>query len=76
VLAYAQSNPVFPHDSTADQGFDVGQFDSYQALGRHIGLAAVAERRRLSKKEAGPADVARGATDAVRGSGRDPYANA
>jgi hypothetical protein len=52
VLAYAQSNPVFPHDSTADQWFDVGQFDAYQAMGRHIGHAAAAERRRLVEEAA------------------------
>ncbi len=52
VLAYAQSNPVFPHDSTAEQWFDVGQFDASQAVGRHIGHAAAGERRRLTNEQA------------------------
>ena len=37
LLAYAVSNPVFPHDSTGDQWFDHGQFNAYHALGRHLG---------------------------------------
>jgi hypothetical protein len=53
VLSYAQSNPVFPHDSTADQWFNVGQFDAYQAIGRHIGLAAAdTMRKRLASTPA------------------------
>jgi hypothetical protein len=45
LLAYAAGNPVFPHDSTSDQWFDHGQFDAYQALGRHLGERAVAASR-------------------------------
>ena len=41
LLSYAASNPVFPRDSTGDQWFDHGQFDAYQALGRHLGRRAV-----------------------------------
>jgi hypothetical protein len=39
--AYAMRNPVFPHDSTADQWFDDGQYGAYTALGRALGAAAV-----------------------------------
>ncbi|SDM01508.1 Patatin-like phospholipase [Geodermatophilus siccatus] len=38
LLAYAASNPVFPHDSTADQWFDEGKFSSYKRLGHELGL--------------------------------------
>jgi hypothetical protein len=41
LLAYAVRNPSFPRDGTADQWFDHEQFNNYQALGRHIGKAAV-----------------------------------
>jgi hypothetical protein len=40
--AYALRNPVFPHDSTADQWFDDGQYGAYTALGRALGAAAAA----------------------------------
>ncbi len=40
LLAYAATNPVFPHDSTADQWFNEGQFAAYTELGRHIGHQA------------------------------------
>lgn len=42
VLAYAASNPVFPHDSTADQWFDEGKFSSYKRLGHELGLSCLA----------------------------------
>ncbi|NNG15938.1 MAG: hypothetical protein HKM89_05595 [Gemmatimonadales bacterium] len=34
---YAAHHPEFPHQSTADQWFDESQFESYRALGEHIG---------------------------------------
>ncbi len=37
VLEYEARNPDFPHQSTADQFFDEDQFESYRALGQHIG---------------------------------------
>ena len=43
--AYAAANPVFPRDSTGDQWFDHGQFDAYQALGRHLGRRAATAGR-------------------------------
>lgn len=36
IKAYANSNPAFPHDSTADQWFDETQFESYRSLGYEI----------------------------------------
>jgi hypothetical protein len=46
LLDFPQSDPGFPHDSTGDQWFNAGQFDSYQTLGHFIGKAA---QRRLSE---------------------------
>ncbi len=37
VLQYAAEDGAFPHQSTADQFFSESQFESYRALGRHIG---------------------------------------
>jgi Patatin-like phospholipase len=37
VKTYAAKNPDFPHQSTMDQFFDDDQFESYRALGSHIG---------------------------------------
>ena len=34
---YRNANPDFPHQSTADQFFNEGQFEAYRALGQHIG---------------------------------------
>ncbi len=38
---YRHSHPAFPHESTADQWFDEGQFEAYRALGQHIGEKAI-----------------------------------
>jgi hypothetical protein len=35
-LNYKARNPVFPHETTADQFFDDAQFESYRSLGVHI----------------------------------------
>ncbi|MFN8812298.1 MAG: patatin-like phospholipase family protein [Acidobacteriota bacterium] len=37
VLTYRSMNPIFPHDSTADQFFGESQFESYRSLGHHVG---------------------------------------
>jgi hypothetical protein len=37
VRRYAALHPEFPHESTADQFFSESQFESYRALGYHIG---------------------------------------
>jgi len=39
VLAYAERNPTFPHESTADQFFDEAQWESYHRLGEDMGLS-------------------------------------
>ncbi|WP_200898758.1 patatin-like phospholipase family protein [Candidatus Rhodobacter oscarellae] len=36
IKEYRDRNPAFPHESTADQLFDEGQFEAYRALGEHI----------------------------------------
>ena len=39
---YRNISPSFPHESTADQFFNEGQFVAYRALGQHIAEQAVA----------------------------------
>lgn len=39
---YNRTNPRFPHESTGDQFFDMQQFESYRALGEHVGGQASA----------------------------------
>lgn len=39
VLAYAQKNTSFPHQSTGDQSFDEAQWESYHRLGEDFGRA-------------------------------------
>ena len=40
VWRYYEKHTTFPHQSTADQWFDELQFESYRALGEHIGRTA------------------------------------
>src|SRR5262245_20212026 len=40
---YRSSHPTFPHETTVDQFFDEGQFESYRMLGYRSGLAAADE---------------------------------
>lgn len=40
---YAAMNPQFPHQTTANQFFDEAQFESYRALGYHIGQTVFRE---------------------------------
>jgi hypothetical protein len=42
---YAQANPTFPHQTTADQFFDEAQFESYRRLGHHVAGVAFADAR-------------------------------
>ena len=44
LLSYAAKNEVFPHDSTADQWFDAGQFAAYTELGRILGNHAMTQK--------------------------------
>lgn len=41
IQSYKEKSPSFPHQSTADQWFDESQFESYRALGYHIGKKAI-----------------------------------
>jgi hypothetical protein len=55
VLRYASLHPAFPHESTSDQFFDESQFESYRALGYHVGctiLSATAEKDELGTMSA------------------------
>jgi hypothetical protein len=47
VLRYHREHPAFPHETTGDQFFDEAQWESYRALGEHIG-------RKLFKKDKSP----------------------
>ncbi len=55
VTEYRSRNPEFPHESTADQFFDEGQFEAYRALGQHIAEHALklapTDAKRLSFSE-------------------------
>lgn len=37
ILSYGRKHPEFPHESTGDQWFGEGQFESYRRLGEHVG---------------------------------------
>lgn len=55
VLRYASAHAAFPHESTSDQFFDESQFESYRALGYHVGcsvLTAAAEKQELAQMPA------------------------
>ena len=41
IREYRNRNPKFPHQTTADQFFDEGQFEAYRALGQHIAERAI-----------------------------------
>lgn len=41
IREYRHGQPAFPHESTADQFFDEGQFEAYRSLGQHIGEEAL-----------------------------------
>ena len=41
IKEYKDRNPTFPHETTADQMFDEGQFEAYRALGEHIVKSAL-----------------------------------
>src|SRR5262249_14145996 len=43
VRNYSAVTPAFPHHSTVDQFFDEAQFESYRALGYHIGREVFGE---------------------------------
>lgn len=52
VIHYSKENPEFPHQSTADQFYSETQFESYRALGFHIGRIVFAnELKRTKEKE-------------------------
>lgn len=41
IAHYKANNPSFPHETTGDQFFDEGQFESYRALGYLVGSRAM-----------------------------------
>jgi hypothetical protein len=55
---YRALNPLFPHESTADQAFGEAQFEAYRALGEHItrGLSGGASFRDKVHSVSGPVE--------------------
>jgi hypothetical protein len=51
VLQYAHVSRTFPHESTLDQFFSEGQFESYRALGHHIATEVFGEAARRMNTE-------------------------
>jgi hypothetical protein len=45
IISYQEARPLFPYDPTADQFFDVEQFEAYRALGASVTRRALAEPR-------------------------------
>src|SRR4051794_19584542 len=45
IMAYRAANPAFPHETTADQFFDEGQFEAYRELGYQTGQEFLARSR-------------------------------
>src|SRR5205085_12693867 len=54
---YAATHPPFPHHGTADQFFDEDQFESYRALGHHIGVAVFTGAKATIRDEETDTDV-------------------
>ncbi len=46
---YRRTHPGFPHQSTADQWFDEGQFESYRRLGLAVGGPLLAELGKMER---------------------------
>lgn len=51
VLQHHSRNPHFPHDTTAEQFYNEAQWESYRALGEHVGRSVFSflEKSRMSK---------------------------
>jgi hypothetical protein len=52
VRNFASSDPLFPHDSTANQFFDEARFESYRALGYHTVLTLTSEMQGVHSADA------------------------
>jgi hypothetical protein len=55
LINYRDENPDFPHDPTLDQFYDERRFESYRALGWHIGQKLLREYPELAGRSASPA---------------------
>ena len=53
IREYRHGQPSFPHESTADQFFDEGQFEAYRSLGQHIGEEALEHLPRAGEPDEG-----------------------
>src|SRR5581483_10974325 len=63
LFQYSLRTPSFPQDSTADQWFDETRFESYRALGVHVGRRAF----EALQEAAGKDDAARRMAEALWG---------
>jgi len=54
IREYRHGQPTFPHESTADQFFDEGQFEAYRSLGQHIGEQVLRHLPRSAEPGAEP----------------------
>jgi hypothetical protein len=57
ILNFATGDPMFPHDSTADQFFDEARFESYRLLGFHTVLSVASAFGNISGSRVRPAAV-------------------
>ena len=53
IREYRHGQPSFPHESTADQFFDEGQFEAYRSLGQHVGEEALEHLARAGDPDDG-----------------------
>ena len=72
IANYHRANPEYPHQTTADQWFDETQFESYRALGYHIGQTVFGELSQASSVEQLCTEIERNGNGATRRDGRAP----
>jgi hypothetical protein len=65
VHEYRADSPEFPHESTADQMFEEGQFEAYRALGSHLADGAFAARPAVGRAPGAAEAWFRGLADAL-----------
>jgi len=58
IREYRHGHPAYPHESTADQMFDEGQFEAYRSLGQHIGDEVLSHLRTAQTAETGQTSFA------------------
>jgi hypothetical protein len=64
IKRYRNTQPAFPHESTADQFFGEGQFEAYRSLGQHIGESLFESSVKDNQPETAGQSSETGASDA------------